>query len=179
MPVPTLTGTPAAGRARWSASGWDYLVILGWLAVVTVLGVVVWAVLPPGPATGAISPVAADVVAFVVSVLPLWVYLTVTESGAAQATWGKRRTGLRVVDARGGRPRLGRAAVRNAVKLLPWQLAHVSVARIILETPDMVVVAVTYALSLIIPVVSIAMAWRDPLRRALHDRVAGTRVVAR
>ncbi len=38
-------------------------------------------------------------------------------------------------------------------------------------------IGVTNTLSLTIPVVSIAMAVGDPQRRALHDRVAGTRVV--
>jgi hypothetical protein len=42
---------------------------------------------------------------------------------------------------------------------------------------DPVTIGTAYALSVLIPVLSIVMAWRDPLRRALHDRVAGTRVV--
>lgn len=37
--------------------------------------------------------------------------------------------------------------------------------------------AATYALWLVILVVSILMVWRDPLNRALHDRIAGTGVV--
>ncbi|GAB3347797.1 RDD family protein [Modestobacter lapidis] len=165
----------ASGRDRVRASGWDYLVIVGWLAVLTVLGVVVRGVLPPG--ADAPSALAADAVALVLSVLPVWTYLTLTERGAAQATWGKRRTGLRVVAAGGNRAGGARVAVRNAVKLLPWQLAHVSVARVILEVEAPVVIGTTYGLSLLLPVVSIAMAWRDPLHRALHHRIAGTRVV--
>ena len=166
--------TPAPGAARWRASGWDHLVILGWLAVLTVLGLVVRSLLPdPGP----VPPIAADAVAFVLSVLPVWAYLTVTESGRRQATLGKRRAGLAVADRDGGRAGAGRVAVRNAVKLLPWQLAHVSVARVIAGVDAPVTVAVTYALSLLIPAVSIGIAWRDPAHRALHDLVAGTRVV--
>ncbi|MGY1854798.1 RDD family protein [Modestobacter sp. SYSU DS0290] len=164
----------APGGDRWRASGWDYLVILGWLAVLTVLGLAVRRAFPhPGP----IPPVAADAVAFGFSVLPVWAHLTVTEAGPRRGTWGKRRTGLAVVAGDGERAGAGRVAVRNAVKLLPWQLAHVSVARIIAGVDAPVTVATTYALSLVIPAVSIAIAWRDPAHRALHDLVAGTRVV--
>jgi hypothetical protein len=67
---------------------------------------------------------------------------------------------------------------RHGIKLLPWQLAHVAVVRIILGSDEPVTIGVSYALSLLIPVASITMAWRDPLHRALHDRVAGTRVVS-
>ena len=165
----------APGRARLRASAWDYLVIVAWLAVRTVLGVLARVLVPP--AAGPLSPLAVDAVALGLSVLPVWGYLTLTEGSTAQATWGKRRTSLRVTDARGAKPGRVRVAVRNGVKLLPWQLAHVSVARIVLEVDAPFVVGATYALSLLLPAVSIAMAWRDPLHRALHDRVAGTRVV--
>ncbi|OMQ16057.1 hypothetical protein A7K94_0205160 [Modestobacter sp. VKM Ac-2676] len=142
--------------------------------MLTVLGLGARSLLPdPGP----IPPVAADAVAFGFSVLPVWAYLTVSEAGPRRGTWGKRRTGLAVVTRDGRRAGGGRIAVRNAVKLLPWQLAHVAVARIIAEVDAPVTVATTYALSLLIPAVSIAIAWRDPAHRALHDLVAGTRVV--
>jgi hypothetical protein len=77
----------------------------------------------------------------------------------------------------GRRPRLPQIMIRNAVKLLPWQLAHVAVVRIILEVDAPVVIGLTYVLSLAIPVLSMAMAWRDQLHRAMHDRAARTRVI--
>ena len=46
-------------------------------------------------------------------------------------SWGKRRVGLCVTSAAGDDFGWRRVAVRNAVKILPWQLAHVAVARII------------------------------------------------
>ena len=64
------------------------------------------------------------------------------------------------------------------MELLPWQLGHVAVARAILDPEDVGTMAVTYTLSLLIPAGSILMAWRDPERRAAHDRLAGTRVVS-
>jgi uncharacterized RDD family membrane protein YckC len=165
----------APGRTRLRASGGDYLVILAWLAFLTLVGVAVRRLLPP--VSGGMSLLAADTAAFAFSVLPVWVYLTLTEAGAGQATWGKRRSGLRVVGVDGEHPGWRRIALRNGVKLLPWQLAHVSVARAIVGADEPIVMATTYALSLVLPAVSIWLAWRDPLGRSLHDRVAATLVV--
>lgn len=167
----------APGVLRWRASFWDYLVILGWLTVLTLLGFIVRPLLPPVPAGRTLPPLAADAVVLLLTVLPVWVYLTTTESGREQSSWGKRRAGLYVTSATGDDVGWRRVAVRNAVKLLPWQLAHVAVARIITGAEEPVTIWFTYALSLLLAAVSITMAWRDPLRRALHDRVAGTRVL--
>ncbi|MPZ87671.1 MAG: hypothetical protein GEU81_06255 [Nitriliruptorales bacterium] len=101
----------------------------------------------------------------------------VTEAGPRQASWGKRRARLRVVSSGGGRPEAWRVALRTAVKLLPWQLAHLAVARWIVGVDLSAAGWTAYTLSLLIPVASIGMAWRDPQARSLHDRVAGTRVV--
>lgn len=168
-------GDRAPLRRRWSASGWDDLVIVGWLLVLTVVGAGVRTLLP---VPGSDPPLLlTDVVVFAMTVLPVWAYLAVTEAGGRQATWGKRRTGLRVVSTAGARPGPLRSAVRNGVELLPWQLAHVAVARIVVDADAPGTIAATYALSLVLAALSIVLAWRDPAQRALHDRVAGTLVV--
>jgi len=164
----------ATGRARVRACAWDYLVISAWIGLLAVAGLGVRAVLPGEVTVGLPG---TDLLAFACSVLPVWLYLTCTESGVRQASWGKRRAGLLVVEERGARPGRGRVAVRNAVKLVPWQLAHLAVARLLLGVAAPGVIGVTYGLSLVIPAVSVATAWRDPHHRGLHDLVAGTRVV--
>lgn len=71
------------------------------------------------------------------------------ERSAWQATPGKRALGLQVVDLRGGRPGLARAAGRHFAGALSWltlNLGH-------------------------------ALAALPPHKRALHDYLAGTRVV--
>lgn len=151
------------------------MVIVGWLAVLTAAGFAIRPLLPAQAEP--LPPALTDVVAFTLSVLPVGVYLSVTEGGARHATWGKRWTRLRVVTAAGGPPGLGRAVIRNAVKLLPWELAHLAVGRLILGVDQPMTIGITYALSVLITIVSIVMVARDPLRRALHDRAAGTRVV--
>ncbi len=120
---------------------------------------------------------ATDAVAFVITVLPTWLYLTLTEAGGRHATFGKRAARMWVLTAQGSEPAPGRIALRNAVKLTPWQLAHLAVARFIVEE-QLVAAAGCYVASLALVVLTVAMAVRDPWRRGLHDRVAGTRVVS-
>jgi uncharacterized RDD family membrane protein YckC len=58
--------------------------------------------------------------------LPCWLYYALGDASARQATFGKRWLGLRVVDVYGARIGLVRSLVRNAVKLVPWEIAHVA-----------------------------------------------------
>jgi hypothetical protein len=162
---------------------------VAWLAgLAGVVAVARWVGLIPGTGAEQAPLLLTDVLVFACTVFPVWLYSTVREAGQGHAGPGKRRTGLRVVvdeppDHTGATPAdpsgpgLARAALRNAVKWAPWQLAHLAVARAILGTDDWVTTAIAYGLSLVLPVVSLGMAWRDPRQRALHDRVAGTRVV--
>ncbi|MEV7006063.1 RDD family protein [Streptosporangium sp. NPDC051022] len=171
-----MTGEPGSRARRVVALGWDYLVIVGWLALLAVpylLGVRPFA----RPADA--SPIVADLVITVLSVVPVWVYLVVTEAGTAQATWGKRRAGLIVTADGGGRAGLGRIMARNAVKLLPWQLAHIAVLRFWTAEDDSVVAVPAIVLCYVLAGATVASALLRRDRAALHDLVAGTRVVGR
>ena len=158
--------------ARMSAALLDGLVILGWLAAVAAVFVPLYlADRNPLPADGGL----AHLVAFAMSVLPAWLYLSVGEAGAAHATWGKRRMGLHVTRRGGGTPGVPRVIVRNAIKLLPWQLAHLGVAPLIAD-PEAGGLAVWLSLgaayALVGVTVGLVLLRRD--RAALHDLVAGT-----
>jgi uncharacterized RDD family membrane protein YckC len=63
--------------------------------------------------------------------LPVWLYFIGLEH-LTGATLGKRLLGLRVERASGGRLSLGRAWLRTALKLLPWELTHIT---LLLPTP--------------------------------------------
>jgi len=174
----TRTVEPAPGRLRVVASARDYALISAWIGLLTLAGVVLRFLVP----TARAAPLhdkfpAVDLAAFAITVLPVGIYLTVTEAGTRQASWGKRRAGLRVVSTDGGRAGPWRVALRVAVKLAPWELGHLAAARLIAGVDLARAVWAADALSLLLPAASIAMAWRDPQARALHDRVAGTLVV--
>ncbi|MGW4956401.1 RDD family protein [Nonomuraea sp. NPDC004186] len=164
----------AALRPRLVAAGWDYLVIVAWLALLAVVFVPLYlAGVRPFDGLGMVS---IDLLITVLSVLPVGAYLTIGEAGRHQATWGKRRAGLVVATTRGKRPGAVRIVVRNVVKLLPWQCAHMAVSRlaggheVIIAMPLLVA---AYALAGIS--IALLLVRRD--RAALHDVVVATRVV--
>jgi uncharacterized RDD family membrane protein YckC len=162
-------------RRRLFAALIDYCVVVGWLAVVAAVFVPLYlaGVRPWGDHV--------DLVAFTASVFPVWLYLTVTEAGRAHATWGKRRAGLRVTGPAGAPVGPARAAVRNAVKLLPWELAHLGVASLLaggeaatLVSPAAAWLPLTASYVLVGITLAMMLVRRD--RAALHDLAAGTRV---
>ena len=72
------------------------------------------------------NPLVGDLIAFLTLVLPVILYFTLQESSPRQATWGKRKAGLLVVNGREERLTGGRAFLRSFLKILPWQIAHTS-----------------------------------------------------
>lgn len=118
------------------------------------------------------QPAAADVAVTVLTVVPYLAYLTVTEAGSARATVGKRRAGL-AVQGRGDTVTLGQALLRNTVKVLPWQLGHLSAMRFATgETSVTAIVLFMASMAVLAAVVAPVLVGR----RGLHDRLAGTRV---
>jgi uncharacterized RDD family membrane protein YckC len=172
--------TPARlTRRRLRAYGIDLAVMAGWQGVLAA-----GAVLLPGRQARARvfrAPATADLAQFVTGVLPAAVYLASGESGPARATAGKRSARLVVAAEDGGRAGAGRIAVRTAVKLLPWQLAHLGVARVGGAVPGRHAERTARAAlgaALTLTAVSCTLAVCRADGRALHDLAAGTRVVA-
>ncbi|MBB5077157.1 RDD family protein [Nonomuraea endophytica] len=161
-------------KPRFVALGLDYLVILGWLAVLAV------AALAGLSRLFGASLIADDLLVTGLTVVPVWLYLSVGEASAGQATLGKRRAGLVVTTVDGRRPGPGRVLARNAVKLLPWQLAHMAAIRMFHAPGEMsvaVVAALTVCYGLVLLTLVLLFARRD--RASAHDLAAGTRVVSR
>jgi uncharacterized RDD family membrane protein YckC len=121
MPSEQRSRAPVGGRL--AALGLDYLVILGWMAVLAAGSLAIDATVGLPDVLGALGPIGAQAVFFTLLTLPVGLYLFRTESGPAQATWGKRRMGLAVTSA-GVRPTRTQIGIRTAVKLLPWEVAH-------------------------------------------------------
>jgi uncharacterized RDD family membrane protein YckC len=85
-----------------------------------------------------------------------------------------------VVAADGRRASRRRVAVRTAVKLLPWQIAHLAVTRAVGAVPGrhaQQAAKAGFGAALGLAALSAACAAGRADGRALHDLVAGTRVV--
>lgn len=126
---PTLISPPIqfAGVAiRLKAFAFDYLLIS---AYIFLLAAVSMAVIKTSGVLGLSlrwpeNPFLADLMAFITMVLPVILYFTLQESSPRQSTWGKRKAGIRMVNANGGRLTRKQALIRSLVKLLPWQIGH-------------------------------------------------------
>jgi uncharacterized RDD family membrane protein YckC len=107
--------------------------------------------------------------------LPAWLYFILSDRSASGATLGKRLLKIQVTDMASDRLTIGRALARTAVKLLPWELVHVSV--FVLSTDlsrfnRTQSVGVAAANLLVVVYLGIAIATRG--RRSAHDYAAGT-----
>lgn len=76
------------------------------------------------------SLIVKDAFAFLTLILPVILYFSLYESSCHQATWGKRKVGLKVVNADGGRLTYPQALIRTGIKFIPWQIAHTSIYQI-------------------------------------------------
>jgi uncharacterized RDD family membrane protein YckC len=117
---------------RLKAFAFDYLFIF---AYIVALAGVNYGIILSGGALEDISPFFAspiikDAIAFLTLILPIILYFTLQESSLKQATWGKRKVGLRVVNVNGETLTKAQAFVRSLIKFLPWQIAHTSIYHI-------------------------------------------------
>lgn len=148
------------------------------------LGVAV-AMVPLGLAVNAVTDLGSSrTYAYVVSAVPPAIATVIAaraESGPRQATWGKRRVGLRVEDlATGDRITFGRALARNTIKILiPWQTGHVTTIAAIwggFEEGD----PLAYSASVVLygSMAAFAVMCLRGSGRGPHDLLAGTVVEA-
>src|SRR6266498_540482 len=127
------------------------------------------------------APWRARLRASAVDLMVIWAWLgSLAGLSRVPASRGKRAAGLRVVGAAGCPASHAQIAVRTAVKLLPWQIAHLSINRAVgivggERSKKWAVAGFSTALGLVASSAATAVFRSD--HRALHDLVAATRVV--
>lgn len=99
----------------------DYVVILIWMGLITLVALQGWFALEPVDQLSYSGRWTSQLTAFLMLTLPVWLYFTLCEAFGRKATLGKRVLKLRV----DGSPR--RIAARNTLKFLPWELAHTAI----------------------------------------------------
>jgi len=171
----------ATAGKRLAAFALDYLVIAGYIVVLSIVSSLVWQNVGGVPDTTQGGAWRYDLLAFVTLVLPVILYFALSEASRAQATLGKRRVGLRVETGEGHRLSTGRSLLRSSLKFLPWQIAHTALFHVpgwpvAPEAPPPWVFG-GFALALGLVVFYLAGLFVSPVHRTLYDRVAGTRVV--
>lgn len=111
--------------------------------------------------------------------LPVWIYFIYFDSRKTKGTFGKRLLKLKVVDSDARQMSLGKSFIRTALKLAPWEIAHIGVVfptpmhyesdpQIRILTIVGIALFIAYILSILFSVQG----------RSLYDRILGTRVVS-
>lgn len=111
--------------------------------------------------------------------LPTWLYFIFCDVRGG-STLGKRLLGLRTQTAAGGAVSAGQAVLRTALKLIPWELTHIS---ILVPNPmwnagsqPAASQTIGLALANLLLVVYLVVLVRSGGERSVHDVVAGTAV---
>ena len=160
----------------------DYLIIAAYLVILVIIGVG----LGFGPLRSAFqamfaNPNISEFSAFLLLVLPVILYFALFECSSWQATWGKRRRGLRVIDAHGARLSLPRSFVRSLLKFVPWELTHACLWRIpgwplAPATPSPIITAGLVLVWVLVAAYLVSMLVSKK-HQALYDWIAGTYVI--
>jgi uncharacterized RDD family membrane protein YckC len=165
---------PAGFPRRLLAFAIDFLSIATYILVLGVIGTSTMHLTTEF--VGLTSPWTMDLLAFVVLVLPVILYFALQEGSQRQATWGKRRVGIKVVNARGQKLSWLQALIRSAIKFLPWQLAHTCVIQIWSgQTSSWLIIGAVLAQGLVVINVLSILVTRD--HRALYDWLSGAYVI--
>jgi uncharacterized RDD family membrane protein YckC len=169
-------------RQRIGAFLLDYLIIAAYLVLLVIIGVG----LGFGPLRGVFramfaDPNSSEFSAFLLLVLPVVLYFALLECSPWQATWGKRKMGLRVTDTHGVRISFPRSLVRSLLKFVPWELTHACLWRIpgwplAPSTPSPVVTAGLVLVWVLVAAYLVSMIVSKK-HQALYDWIAGTFVI--
>src|SRR5680860_217476 len=115
---------PAGLWVRIKAFGFDYLILVGYIAVMTGAVFLAELVAPSVIASLFTHRVSAQLTVFLVLTLPVMLYFVGFEASGRHASWGKQRLGLEVRRANGAHLGLARSFARAALKFVPWELSH-------------------------------------------------------
>ncbi|TVT27651.1 RDD family protein [Salinicoccus cyprini] len=159
-------------KLRFKALFFDWLFILVCLVVVAILNFIITFFILDG--IPQYTSVQAQLIATFCSVVPIILIFSYMEGRAPYASFGKRRTGLKVVYR--GNPVAG-SLIRNTMKFLPWQFGHMSTISGIYNGFDTPFYITFYALSMILVIVYIGMVFVRKDHRHPGDILAGSTVV--
>lgn len=172
------TGRGYAGAwSRARAFAYDALALALYLAVLLCAAAAVHAY-APAVAERLATAETGHLAGLLSFTLPAVLCFAFLEASPAQATWGKRRCGLRLAAVDGRRVRLLQALWRNVLKFAPWEIAHGCAWRLWYGASatgpwvqaGLILVAALAAANL-------ACAALTPRRQALYDLLSGTLVV--
>jgi uncharacterized RDD family membrane protein YckC len=158
----------------------DYLVILAYLIVLTAASLGTQLSPAASEFSSALArPITAELVGFLTLTGPVILYFALCEASTWQATLGKRALRIVVVGPGGKRLPIGRAIVREAVRFLPWEMAHALIWPLALP-PHVEPLPVTiggFAVVYLLILIYLVSLFVGSQHRTVYDRIAGSRVM--
>lgn len=167
---------PAGIWIRLKAFSWDYLWLFLYLCFIFLLSMV----LLPGVQDFFTGPVGiAQLTGFLLVTLPISLYFAVADSKLFNGTFGKKKTGIQVVDAQGKPIGFPRSLLRIILKFLPWELSHFLVYRLMHlgEGEFPLYLMLIGGLIYILMFAYILTVIFSKEKRSLYDRLSGTKVI--
>ncbi len=163
---------------RSLAFGLDYLIIAAYLAVLVAGGVALTQFLPSVSNALFDGPISGQIAGFLLITLPVTSYFALSEASSRQATWGKRRMGLRVADRQDRQLRRARSFSRTALKFVPWELSHTCIWQVSFAAdPSAPVYTAGFSIVWLLVGANIVSLLLSPAKQTLYDRLAGTQVL--
>jgi uncharacterized RDD family membrane protein YckC len=162
---------------RAGAFALDYIIILFYLVGITLLSLLVNSLFSVSEWLFA-DRVRAQLTGFLLLTLPVTLYFAVGEASGQQATWGKKRMGLRVTDIHGEPISFWRSLLRTALKFIPWELSHTLIWEIYFS-PGISSAWVNYGLILVYVIIglNIASLMMTRTHQTIYDYFAKTYVI--
>ena len=159
-------------RLRLKALFFDWLFVSAYLVLLLLVALAFYFVVLGG--IPEFTNVQAQLVATFTSIVPIILIFSIMEGSEPFASWGKRKTKLRVVYR--DMPMV-RSLVRNTLKFLPWQLGHMSTINGIYTDFGTPFSMVFFFLSMTLPIIYILMASIRKDHKHLADLLAGSQVM--
>ena len=173
----TRTQSYAGLWPRLLAFALDYLILGGYLVLLGWVGVTLIGIFPGLNERISSNPQLGQLLGFATVTLPVSLYFALSEASPHQATWGKRRMHLQVVDTAGARLSVPRALLRTAFKFIPWELAHTCIWQLSGAGFDPAPwIVYGFILVWVLVGANLISLLITPRRQALYDLLAGTLV---
>lgn len=151
----------------------DYIVILIYLGFLCTISLASFFLFAKG--IPEFSHGQAQLIAAFASVIPIVLIFSVLDFRKPFGTFGKRKAGLTM---RYKTPSFWRSLVRNCIKFLPWQLAHIGVIHgFYAENTSWIATVFSFA-GMLLAIILLCMGLFRKDKRHLGDIIAGTQVVS-
>lgn len=158
---------------RVKAFLWDYLILAVYIAII----IAVFALFPlPEWIFG--NRIFAQAAGILLITLPITLYFTFFDSSEKQATFGKQRLSLKVIDENENQISFVKALTRNLLKFLPWEISHTMIWQItFFPETNPIMINLGFGLVYLLIGLNIASVLMTKTHQTLYDLITKTFVV--